>query len=93
MYRLTLTSGERRAIDWVGNRYAHGDELYRLLWAGCKHMLPEGADWDSEEEITFIVPESIAWSIADIADQCDNRWDCFADELAAKLSRLVGSIV
>lgn len=30
-YTLTLTSGERKAIDWVGHRYAHGDDLSNVL--------------------------------------------------------------
>src|SRR5262245_37234458 len=31
MYTLSLTADERKAIDWIGNRYAHGYELRRVL--------------------------------------------------------------
>lgn len=30
-YKLTLSRDERRAIDFVGGRYAHGDDLFMLI--------------------------------------------------------------
>ena len=46
MYSLTLTLGERKAFDWVGNRNSNGDAMSRLL-VDC---LPEGQEWDDEDD-------------------------------------------
>jgi hypothetical protein len=92
MYHLTLTNAERKALDWVGGRYAHGHDLYRLLWVHCE---PEGNehDWDSDAEITFDIPEDVAWQIMAIAEECEHRWDCFAPELVEKLETLCNQVV
>ncbi len=92
MYALTLTAGERKALDWIGNRYAHGDDLYRLLWGKCK-ATPDDADWDDSRPITFAVPEHVAWQIRDMGEDCDYCWDCFADPLCDKLNTFCGEIV
>lgn len=89
MYRLTLTNGERAAIDWVGGRYRHGDELFGLLISECE-AIPDDVDWDAPETITFTIPEHVAWAIGDIVDE---GLDCFADELVAKLRRFRDGIV
>ena len=85
MYRLTLTAGERKAIDWIGNRYSHGHDLYKLLWTHCEPA-DNTYDWDSDKAITFEVSEDVAWQIAAIAEECEYRWDCFAPEFAEKLT-------
>lgn len=92
MYYLTLTAGERKAIDWVGYRYAHGDQLYKVLWGGsvCNH---EDADWDDPRELTFAITEAAAWMIKDIGEESHFRWDCFAPELANKLNKFVDELV
>jgi hypothetical protein len=72
MYSLTLTADERAAIDWVGYRYSNGDELYNLLWGASKQS-PDDADWDDPRDITFSIPESVAWAIAENADNEDSR--------------------
>lgn len=83
MYTLTLTAEDRQAIDWVGNRYRHGDELFALLWADSEQCL-EDADWDSEDDITFQIPEHVAWDIQDIINDEDGL-ACFAPSLIDKL--------
>lgn len=97
-YTLTLTRGERQAIDWVGHRYAHGDDLYDLL---CE------SDWDvhaccSQEEdwgwladcpITFNLTEPQAWELLEIAEESEHRWDCFSPELVAKVEQFCGGVV
>ena len=92
MYHLTLTADERKALDWVGDRYAHGHDLYKLLWVHCE---PEGneEDWDSPNPINFEVSEDVAWQIAAIGEECEYRWDCFAPQLAEKLTAFCVSIV
>lgn len=90
-YTLTLTSGERQAIDWIGHRYAHGNELYFAL---CKcDWEPEECDWDSPDPIVFHVPEHVAWAIRDIAEESEHRWDCFAEELVTKLEQFLDRVV
>lgn len=90
MYQLTLNHGERKAIDWIGDRYAHGNDLYYRLWHDSEAS-PNDADWDSPADITFVVPEHVAWQIKDIVEQ-DNL-ACFAPELCRKLCEFCDKIV
>jgi hypothetical protein len=90
MYTLTLTHAERAAITWVGNRYAHGYDLYKLLETECDDCELE---WDAPEDVTFNVPEFVAWQILEIADACNNRWDCFSPKLTTKMIRFCMQIV
>jgi hypothetical protein len=92
MYRLTLTADERRAIDWVGHRYSNGTDLYRLLFVESK-VEPEDADWDAKGDLTFVVPEHVAWQIAENYRAEDECWPCFADPFAAKMNQFVAAIV
>ena len=92
MYHLTLTAGERKAIDWIGNRYDHGDDLYKLLWTKCGTD-PVDADWDHDGPITFAIPEYVAWEIGDMGERNNYLWDCFAPELASKLTDFCLKIV
>ncbi len=79
-YTLTLTRADRGAIDWVGHRYAHGDDLRDTLYA-CD--VTTGEEWDGPEDWVFNVPEHVAWTISDIIDS-DNL-ACFASSLREKL--------
>lgn len=47
MYVLKLTSDERRAIDFVGDRYDHGDKLFGLL---CEN----GVYWQEKLKIDAV---------------------------------------
>ncbi len=76
MYELTLTFDERRAIDWIGHRYFHGDDLYELL-SDC---YDGEVVWDDPEDITFAIPEHVAWEIRDGI----GALECFNDELKFK---------
>ncbi len=88
MYKLTLTKDERAAFDWVGDRYNTGDIVSSLL-IGC---MPEGKEWDDDGDITFIIPEHVAWSIKECRDE-ESGWPCFDDNLTTKMEELVFSIV
>ncbi len=86
-YTLTLSSADRSAIDWVGGRYAHGDELSRLL---TTHGVWNG-DWDDDGDIVFRMPEHVAWHVADIINE--SMLDCFNGELCEKLRTFADRIV
>jgi len=88
-YTLTLTAGERKAIDWMGNRYRHGDELYRLLWVESTQT-PDDADWDDPRDMEFSIPEHIAWTVGEIVDEGLAN---FSDELVEKFRALRDRIV
>ena len=92
MYTLTLTSDERKAVDWIGNRYGHGNDLYKALVKGDWQENDEWG-WYGEGDITFTLPEYLAWQIRDIGEECEYRWDCFAEPLAAKLTEFCEKIV
>jgi hypothetical protein len=88
-YRLTLTASERRAFDWVGDRYSTGDEWSGLL---CACMGPDD-EWSADGDITFGIPEHVAWELRDLAEQEDFQFPCFARQLTAKLLNFCESIV
>jgi hypothetical protein len=95
MYELTLTREERKAIDWIGHRYSNGDNLAKLL-ANLDQTPASGNpddDWSCDTDITFHVPEHVAWTIAENAANEDGYWPCFAPELAEKMQRFVDAIV
>lgn len=100
MYTLTLTHDERKAIDWIGHRYAHGDYLRRMLddSSVVRYNVPfniteEDIFWDIEHEITFNIPEHIAWEIRDIVYSNGCSLECFSDELKAKLIHFSEQII
>ena len=86
MYKLTLTKKERNAIDWIGYRYSHGDELYHELIM-CDH---EG-EWGDEGDIEFSIPEPEAWLIQELIEQ--DGLACFSPEFREKLFKFAGEIV
>jgi hypothetical protein len=88
MYSLTLTADERQAFDWVGDRYNSGKVADLLLgW------LPDDREWGDDGDITFHIPEHVAWEINELAEEADYSWACFAPALAAKLNDLCWGIV
>lgn len=101
MYTLTLTHDERKAIDWVGYRYGHGNNLKDLLFEDSILIVNEDIDKDQlfeewhhrDGDITFHIPENLAWAINNIGEECEFRWDCFAEDLAAKMNNFCGEIV
>jgi len=92
MYTLLLTYEERMAIDWVGNRYDNGNNLYKILWGYCE-TIPENADWNSREDITFQISESSAWAINDNGDRENYLWPCFSSAFAQKMQSFCDNIV
>jgi hypothetical protein len=89
LYTLTLTADERREFDWVGDRYNAGAVAHLLV--GC---IPEGSpEWGDDGEITFMIPEHLAWEINELAEEEDFSWPCFAPDLAGKLNDLCWGVV
>jgi hypothetical protein len=88
MYSLSLTSDERDAFDWVANRYNSGQVADLLL-----DLIPEGREWADDGDITFGIPEHVAWQINDLAEAEGYSWACFAPDLAEKLNELCWGIV
>lgn len=88
MYILTLTADERRAFDWVGNRYNSGKVADLLV-----DCLPEDREWGDDCDIEFAIPKHVAWEIRELAEEEDYAWPCFAAALSGKLNDLCWSIV
>lgn len=88
MYALTLTADERRAFDWVGDRYNSGKVSDLLL-----ELMPKDREWGDDADISFVISEHIAWQINELAEEEGYSWPCFASDLVAKLNELCWSIV
>jgi hypothetical protein len=88
MYILSLTANERQAFDWVGERYNSGKVADLLL-----ECVPKDREWGDNCDITFTIPEHIAWQINELAEEESYSWACFAPDLAEKLNELCRSIV
>lgn len=94
MYHLTLTQAERKAIDWIGYRYTNGRNLFVHLWANSTVESDwDSPDWDDTRDLTFSIPEHVAWQIREDAEQEDGYWPCFSPELASKMQAFIDSIV
>lgn len=105
MYYLTLTKKDRDAIDWIGHRYSHGDDLRRVLipcYVGdlmednrfirrMSYQFEDGSPWDSWEDLTFQVPEHLAWKIAELCRE--DGMACFSPKLLSKFNDFLNKIV
>jgi hypothetical protein len=88
MYRLTLTQSQRQAFDWVSDRYNSGKVSDLLI-----DCLPEDIEWCDGGDITFLVPEHVAWEIKELAEEEDRLWPGFSDRLRNKLNTFLDTIV
>lgn len=96
MYELTLNASERNAIDWIGNRYSHGDELKDIL-TDCKMTSDEcnadDIEWCGDYDITFHIPEHAMWTINDEIINGPDNLACFGNGLIDKLLQLSNQVV
>jgi len=53
-----LTAEERRAFDWAGDGYKSGKVAGLLL-----DCIPADREWSDDGDITFPIPEHVAWEI------------------------------
>ena len=88
MYTLTLTHEERKALDFVGHRYEHGDDFIKLL---TRADVEEMFSWNMPIDITFHIQEYLAWEMKDLL--CESQYDLLADPLANKLTNFIESII
>jgi hypothetical protein len=88
MYSLILTDDERRAFDWVGDRYNSGKVADLLM-----DCIPEDREWGDDGDITFQIPEHVTWGIDEPAKEEGYSWACIAPALAGKLNGFCWSIV
>ncbi len=85
---MLLTGHERQAFDCVGDRHNSG-KVADLL-TDCT---PEDREWVDDGDITFDIPEHVAWQINDLAEEEGFSWPCFDPDLADKLHELCWGIV
>jgi hypothetical protein len=69
MHSLTLTANERRAFDWVADRYNSGKVAELLM-----NCIPDDREWGDDGDITFSIPEHVAWQIDQLAEEVDYTW-------------------
>ncbi len=55
--------------------------------------VPEDREWGDDGDITFQIPEHVAWEINELAEEEDYSWACFASELKGKLNDFCMAIV
>lgn len=94
-YTLVLTYEERKAFDFIGGRYATGDDVKRELWINSE-LSPDDIDWynpEDQRDMTITIPRVVAWTIRDLSEQEEHQWPCFSDELKQKMQILVDSII
>ena len=90
-YELTLTYGDRSAIDFIGDRYPHGVELWDLLTECGTDADDVFEDWEDTGGITFYVPEHIAWEIKNLIGP--GPWELFSDAFCENLNNFLERIV
>ena len=85
-------------------RYSNGNELRNLLEeskTNFKDEYMENVDgvevWDLDCDLTFDVPEDLAWSISENAKEEDGdgvyTFPCFSEELSSKLVKFCEEII
>ena len=81
-----MSKHERNAIDWIGNRYWNGDDFFKLLMDS-----EQSADWDFDGDVTFKIPEHVAWQINEFS--LAEGFPCFSAVFANKLLEFCDKIV
>ena len=94
-YKLTLTKEDRKAIDWIGDRYSGAPALFRA-WQRVE--TDENRAWNDDGDFNLVIPEHVAWDIRQAADEdaqgdYASLWPCFAPSLRDKLNAFLDSIV
>lgn len=92
MYQIKLNQEDRKAIDWIGNRYGHGTSLKNILESLEVERNPD-VDWESHLDIIYQIPEYKAWELKEVVE--GDNLDCInlGSNLAQELTRFINSIV
>jgi hypothetical protein len=101
-YTLTLSRGEREALEWVGHRDWTGGPLYDILnsegvlWDGANPYVDDG-DWEgywrNSQDITFTLPEYKAWEIRELWEEAGELIPHLDSDFTHKLFDLFNEIV
>lgn len=90
MYTLILTQGEREAFNWIGDRYSNGNDMRNVI---KEYPVNPDDSWDSTGPVAFDLPEHAAWEIKRFAEEDDESFPCFSEELTIKMLRFLEQIV
>jgi hypothetical protein len=74
MSTLVLPLSYRKAIDWIGNRYEHGFDFYKLLTAGDWDH-----DWDDPGPVTITMTPEQTRAVVELIQR--SPLDCFSEDL------------
>lgn len=92
MYKLTLTSQERLAFDFIDGRYETSEIADILI-----ECMSDENEWSSDKEITFSIPESYMWIINEIVEESKKNngvdFPCFNYQLVVKLNDFLCQMV
>ena len=88
-YTLTLTVGDRKAFEFVGDRYGNGIDMINILING----LSNGEEWDDPRTLTFYLMEHEAWQIQSLAEEDDYLFPLFSGNLKEKMWNFIDQIV
>lgn len=70
MYNLTINREDIRALEFIGNRYSIGDDLYNLL---INSFIIYKNDEDPNEGFTVYLTENEAWEVLEyLSDDTDD---------------------
>ena len=105
--RLDLSLEEREAIDWIGNRYSNGDDLFDILLddnvvvfntmdiTGLDYI-PIEWDWGDDKEYAFLIPAESVWKVLANARKEDGdhtyNFPCFSEALEEKCRRFCSEV-
>jgi hypothetical protein len=64
-----LTAAERWAFDWVADRY-NSSKVAELLM----DCIPDDREWGDDGDMTFSIPEHVAWQIDQLAEEEGYSW-------------------
>jgi hypothetical protein len=90
MYRLTLTRDDRSAMDWIGQRYSHGNALWSKLELS-EGVEISGSEWDQEGDRCYVIPEGVAWDVAELMRQDDMT--CIGGALTVTFTKFINAII
>ena len=100
MPQLTLDLGERKAIDWIGGRYEHGYDFWKLLlqcdWLPKTETVEDdvpyfdGPEWDESCDITFVPDDETYDKMKALLSDCN--YECFCPTLIDKITTFLGNI-